>query len=389
MEAIAGGSAQRLSSIGPLAGLSRHSRQERRALQDRLAADTDRVHEARQRYDQVAGQVAQLRRPQQALERFDAVEGWRRDEIPRLRDRLDHHWARVIGDCLRADDPLAFGVDKLRHARATTAADLSSIDTGILADRGEEWNENRREMPMLIRAKHEAEQALSDSRAQLEEAGRRRWGRHDREGVAARSAEVALAEHRLEQAVAAEAALRDQLASLSRHQEQRNRAILDSAPQRKDLETTLGQADAALEHTRPDRVRALAQDPPSYAVSQLGPPPRSAAGQAVWCHHALRIEALLDRNDGTTPARTGPSRSNDRARQEITIADRLLEARDCPSDPVEWAKLADQATGLREAAHRHLAAQQAQRQRMSPFPQTPWSPVIDNSPDRRGPELSL
>jgi hypothetical protein len=108
----------------------------------------------------------------------------------------------------------------------------------------------------------------------------------------------------------------------------------------------------------------------------------------VWCHHALRIESVFDHNDGT-PIGTGSSRSNQRARQEITIADRLLEASNHVSDPAEWATLSDQATGLREAAHRHLAAQRAQNQRMSPFPQTPCNPGIDNSPERRGPELSL
>ncbi len=144
-----------------------------------------------------------------------------------------------------------------------------------------------------------------------------------------------------------------------------------------------------MDHTRPKRVRGLTEDPPSNLARQLGPPPSSPAGQAVWCHHALRIEAFLDRNDGTTPAGTGSSRSNERARQEITIADRLLETRDYPSDPVEWAKLADQAAGVREAAHQHFAAQRAQRQRMSPFPQTTWSLGIHNSPERRGPELSL
>jgi hypothetical protein len=105
--------------------------------------------------------------------------------------------------------------------------------------------------------------------------------------------------------------------------------------------------------------------------------------------HGLRIEVVLDRNDGTTPARTVSTRTNQRARQEISIADRLLETRDYPSDPVEWAKLADQAAGLREAAHRHFAAQRAQSQRMSPFPQTPWDPGIDNSLGRRGPEFSM
>ena len=103
-------------------------------------------------------------------------------------------------------------------------------------------------------------------------------------------------------ALAAERDLRDRLASLSHHQEQRRQAIADHAPRRKELETTLAQVDAALEHTRPERVHALAEDPPPYLVRLLGPAPSSPAGQAVWCHHALRIEAFRRPQRRSQPA---------------------------------------------------------------------------------------
>ena len=204
-----------------------------------------------------------------------------------------------------------------------------------------------------------------------------------------RANQVASAEKQLENALGAEGELRDRLTSLSQHQEKRRQAIADTAPRRKELESTLAQFDAALEHTRPERVRAHAEDPPPYLVRLLGLAPSSPAGQAVWCHHALCIEAFVDRNDEVSPPSTGWSRQADRARQEITIADRLLETSDHAGDPTEWAKLAGQADTLRKEAHRQVIAQRALESRMSPFPQKQWSPGIDNSAAPGGPELSL
>ena len=66
-------------------------------------------------------------------------------------------------------------------------------------------------------------------------------------------------------------------------------------------------------------------DPSPDLLDHIGEPPALAAGRAVWCHHALPIEAALDRNDGVS-SQKGWSPQTDRARQEIAVADRLLEA---------------------------------------------------------------
>ncbi len=147
----------------------------------------------------------------------------------------------------------------------------------------------------------------------------------------------------------AERDLHDELAAVAGHQRQRKQVITDSAPRRNELASTIAQLDAALDHTRPERVHALAGEPPADQVERLGEPPRSAAGRAVWCHHAQPIEAALDRNDGISPPWTGWSHS-DRARQEIAVADRLLEAKSGATNPTEWAELAQQAGTLWEQA---------------------------------------
>src|SRR5207249_2827939 len=45
--------------------------------------------------------------------------------------------------------------------------------------------------PRVLRARHDAERALADSQARLDEASRRHWGRHDRDAIAAAQGRVA------------------------------------------------------------------------------------------------------------------------------------------------------------------------------------------------------
>ncbi len=354
MDAVASETAHELETMGPLTGLSRGGRNRRRALQGKLVANTGHATTARDKRDEVAGRLAQLRHDQEALERFEAAESWRRDDIPRLYHELDHHWARVVGACVRADDPLAFGIDKLRHARSTTAGDLRDLNARIPADREDEREQARMQLTDVLRQRHEAEQALADSRAELQEASRRRWGRLDRAAVASAEDQLVCAERRLGHGVAAERDVRDRLAAIGRYQEARREVIACKAPERKELESALTQLDAALDATRADRILAFADEPPPHLAERLGQPPGSAAGRAVRCYYALGIEAVLDRNDGKSLPWTGWSQQMQAAREEIAIADRLSETGIAPQ-PAEWANLVREAASLREEAH-HTAA---------------------------------
>ena len=106
----------------------------------------------------------------------------------------------------------------------------------------------------------------------------------------------------------------------------------------------------------------------------------------MWCHHALPIEAALDRNDGVSPPRTGWGQQTDRARQEIAVADRLLEAKSGAIHPTEWAELAQQAGTIREQALRDLRVRKAHQQTMSPTHQAEHHLRIDYSVRPCGPE---
>ncbi len=130
-------------------------------------------------------------------------------------------------------------------------------------------------------------------------------------------------------------------------------------------------------------------DPSPDLVKRLGEPPASAAGRAVWCHHALPVEAALDRNDGVNPPWTGWSRQTDRARHEIKIADQLLQVESGGINPAEWAELAQQAATIREQALRDLRVRNAYEQTMTPTHEAEHHLGIDLSAGPRGPEIGL
>ena len=390
METLVAGARKQLDDVGALSGLSRRGREQRRQVDERLAANEQQAVAARQARDDIASRLQALQRDQIAFERFETSEGWRREDLVRVRDLLDDHWAQTVTACVRADDPLAFGIDKLRHARATTATRIDQLDTSLPPDRASEWRDARAQLPQVLRARHDAERALADSRTRLDEAtSRRHWGRHDQDAIHAAQGRVAHHERRLEEAQKAERDLRDHLARISTHQQERREAITDSAPRRQELATGLAQLDAALDYTRPQRVQALVSDPSSDLVTRLGEPPASAAGRAVWCHHALPVEAALDRTDGISPPWTGWSQQADRARREIKIADKHTELEPGGSNPACWAELAQQAATIREQVLRDMRVRNAFEQKMAPTHAAEHQLGIDLSTGPRGPEIGL
>ncbi|HET9077034.1 MAG TPA: MobF family relaxase, partial [Acidimicrobiales bacterium] len=297
-EAAAARSAAALAGLGPLGGLSRHGREQRRRLEQHLEQQEQRAAATRCDYDLAAGRVERLLADQAAYQRFQTDHGWRQDDLDRLRGQLDDHWTSVVVACVAVDDPLAYGIDKLRHARVNLVAGLQALDDSVPKDRTQEWEQARQRLPEAVRQRHQTEQSLAEVEARLEDAQRRRWGRHDHRAIADAQAQLAALHQQAERAAAEERRLRDHLAELADHQRARQQHIADSAGRRGQRAETVAQLDDALDRTRLDRVRRLADDPPEHLVTRLGAPPGSAAGRAVWCHHALRIEADRDHDDG-------------------------------------------------------------------------------------------
>jgi hypothetical protein len=74
--------------------------------------------------------------------------------------------------------------------------------------------------------------------------------------------------------------------------------------------------------TGPGRANAFGDAPLPHLLEPLGQPPRSRAGRAVWCHHALAIEAAID--SAERQSRWAElSQDMSRARQEFAIASQL------------------------------------------------------------------
>jgi conjugative relaxase-like TrwC/TraI family protein len=364
-EAIAAGATARLEDLGALTGLRRHGREQRRRLEGQLTHHVQQVGEAQTRLHDIAARVAHLEQARDDFERFERSEGWRREDLDRLRARLDDHWAEVLVRCVKADDPLAFGIDKLRRARATTAEQIRRIDATIPADRDTEWQQLRRQLPHLMKAKDEAEHTLSGSMANLDRVSRRRWGRHDHDAIAAAQADVDSHEQGLQQAHHNESGLREDLKAIAAYQQQRSQVINETRPRRQELVTSLAQLDGALDHTRPERVWALADQLPLHLTERLGPPPPSIAGRAVWCHYAMSIEAVVDRNDAARPAWAGWSRQADRAQRDIAVADRHVDVSEIGVDPSEWAALAQRASIIDAELLKHLRVRQAHEHPMT------------------------
>ena len=385
MDAAAARSAATLHDLGSLAGLSRHGRDQRRVLQDRLEGDMRRAAAARARYEEIAYRVGGLRDEQDAFEGFETAKAggeptWSAactgsiTTGPRGRRLRGRRRPARLRDRPAPPRPQHPG----RRRRAA--------DAGIPDDRTDQWQQTRQQLPETVRQRRQAEELLADSRARLEDAGRRRWGRHDYQGVADAQAQVDAGERWVEQAVIAERELRERLGALAEHQERRKTHIADISVRRKELDTTVAQIDADLDRTRPNRVAALADDPPEHLVSWIGPAPDTPAGRAVWCHHALDIEADLDRNDGRIPSWSGRSPRTDRARHQIVIADRVLEASSDRAGPGEWAELAQQAGVILDQVRR-VERNRATRQRTPGQWQQP-QPWIDHAAERPQPGIT-
>ena len=111
----------------------------------------------------------------------------------------------------RADDPLAYGIDKLRQARATVARELNKLDAAVPPDRSGDLESLRRQLLGAVTTRQQAEEELVESGRQLGQARRRSWGRRHRSAISGAAERANTGEDRLEQAITAEAALRADL----------------------------------------------------------------------------------------------------------------------------------------------------------------------------------
>jgi hypothetical protein len=257
----------------------------------------------------------------------------------------------------RADDPLAYGIQRLRQARATHHADLNHILNTLPPDRRQALTEARSDLNENRANLRRADREVVSARAALEDASRRRWGRHDKPAIHH-------ADQRLHAAPVHRRLSADAVTTAQQNVAREHHAVQtwttrmdETADARAQLERAITDLDGALHRTRPERVAAATLDPLSEPWQALGPPPHTRGGLNAWCGIA---EHLTAHND-TNPTRRDPTGRTDGDR-ELNLAFRL----DLIAGP-RW----DQQTALVDHADRIITI----ASRLDPTP--PPDPLAD------------
>jgi conjugative relaxase-like TrwC/TraI family protein len=366
-EAFFGGATRRVHDAGGLARVRRQGREAHaRAVAD-LETATERLRAARSQVQKSEVRVADLQGAVGERVTWDGVHGWRLGDAARLQAELDHHRASVTLGAVRQGDPLAFGIDRLRGARATYAGDLSALDAALPADRSRQLAlakarvaSDRRALGGARARRDEAEQALAIAQE-------RHWGRKDKTAIRTATARLDHAEGVVR---AAEHSLTGHVKDLAAERalaKERDAAVAAAAPERARRASVVQEIDMALDATRPERVVAIATglDPTEPVVQALGPLPEARGGQRVWCGLASEIERDRDRGLWRDPTgRTSHHRAFGRVyddRRAYERPDELIglgaEADAVPggvvAEPGAWERQLDHARDVR-----HLALEQ-------------------------------
>ncbi len=283
---------------------------------------------------------------------------------------------------------LAFGIARSATPGATTATRIDQLDASLPPDRASEWQDTRAQLPQVLRARHDAERALGDSQARLDEASRSHWGRHDRDAIAAAQGRVAYNQQRLRSPKRPNATSATASLALT-YQQERRQAITNSAPGRQKLASSLAQLDAALDYTRPQRVHGLVSDftwiwssvsaslrhqPPAGPCGAITPYPSKLPSTATTAS-ARRGQAGADRPTGRASRSRSPT---------------TLQVESDGVNPADWAEVAQSVGTIRRKQDlRDLRVRNAYEQTMTPTHEAEHHLGIDLSAGPRGPEIGL
>jgi conjugative relaxase-like TrwC/TraI family protein len=322
--------------LGPLAKLRRGGRDDITRADQNVDGAHRHLGSAHQDLEIATAQVADLEAAVAARRVWDRTDGWRVGRVAEIDDTLAHHWADVTLRAVRADDPLAFGIDPLRHARATYQADLEQILATLPPDRRTNLADAQNDLAHRIQHLRTSDAAVGRARAALDAVSKRHWGRHDKPAIHAAERHLGRTDHDRQRAADAIAPSRDRVAR-ERHAVHRwTDAVQATAEPRVRLSNAIDDLDDALSRTRPGRVAAAAADHTSVLWAVLGVPPTTRGGLAAWCGIAEQVTAYADLHAFSDDGGHAP-----RGRDEIDwIArlDRLAGPRwDRPASLVEHA----------------------------------------------------
>jgi len=372
----------RIGGFGPLAGLRRSGRLERSHVEHALASAREGLDRARSCRRVSERRVAELEAAEVIRARFDVENAWRVERVAAIDAELDRHWSTATLAAVRQDDPLAFGIERLRAARATYAADLDAYRAALPADRSAAVIEARRRLADREQRLREARYGLEDRRRELATAGERHWGRRDKQAVGQAQRSLERAEGTVGTAVQAERTARARLDAEESNQRRRTKALAGTEPQRQELTQALAELDAALDDSRGERIAGLSGEAitPAHLVAVLGEPPIDPGPRQAWSGLAYRIESYRDRHpevlgheaDGGVKAAIGP-RPAERWMPDPEWDGLAHQLRNGPAlvavvaevgratdgspdgDALSWTELLDQAGALLDAQARGAA----------------------------------
>ena len=215
---------------------------------------------------------------------------------PTIDHTLAHHWADVTLRSVRADDPLAFGIEQLREAAATYQADLEHIVRAMPDNANDALTHAKTDLRRDQHHQRDATQAVADSRATLEHLSERHHYRRDKPAIAAARAALDIAEDRLVVASADVSRSQQHVADQQQAVDIWEAAFDATAAERTRLTNAVTDLYDALDHTRPERIVAATTDPTHDLWTTLGPPPTTRGGLAAWCGIAEQLEAWNDRH---------------------------------------------------------------------------------------------
>ncbi|MDQ3569257.1 MAG: relaxase domain-containing protein [Actinomycetota bacterium] len=290
----------RLEHHNPLARLRRDGRDDhvrRIEAMDRASAD---VREAREQMDACRARWGELELTQARRVAFDAAEGWREARAVEVSQALAHHWAEATLAVARQGDPLAFGTERLREARATYATDLDRLRARLPLDVSDRVRRAQAEVHRVERDRSDVLSQVEEAERALELASQRWWGRIDREARDNALRRHYWARSRLQGPDAAVELARQHLGQARADLARYEHALAATASERRELSQAVADLEAGLERTRPERVQVLARQEitAAYLVDALGPLPEGSGPRAVWCALAVEVEEFRDRHPG-------------------------------------------------------------------------------------------
>jgi len=257
---------------------------------------------------------------------WDRKHGWRFARLQAIDRQLAHHWADTTLRAVRADDPLAFGVQHLRDARKLYRTDLHNIIDALPDDRREPKKQAEADLRRHLHSLRNADRDLTSAHAALEASHQRHWGRRDKNTIERADTELRAAERNRE-VLMKKVVESKALAERERHAVREcETATRGTAHERARLSTAIDDLDTALNATRPARVAAAAMDSTNELWNSIGPPPSTRGGLAAWCGVAERIETDRDHaqpNLGTNRRTDDLGTILEHANQIIDAASRL------------------------------------------------------------------